>query len=73
MTGKWNFNIVAIGILATSLARADDWKPIPRVLPPVGIKIADGDREKIASQSHALAERIEHCLTIRNWPTFCLT
>jgi pimeloyl-ACP methyl ester carboxylesterase len=45
--------------LVTSSVVAEEWKPIPRVLPPMGIKLPDADRRKIETADSALAARIK--------------
>jgi pimeloyl-ACP methyl ester carboxylesterase len=54
--------VVSIVSLSTLLAlplRAEDWKPIPRKLPPVGIKIPDGKRLELETAIAKMHGRIE--------------
>ena len=49
----------AIALAGYSQARSEEWKPIPRVLPPTGIKLTDAQRKQINSALQKLDMRIK--------------
>ncbi|HET6249870.1 MAG TPA: alpha/beta hydrolase-fold protein [Tepidisphaeraceae bacterium] len=57
-----HLQIKALLLISTAIvgaaAHADDWKPIPRVLPPVGMKLPEAQQQEIQSAEKALAARI---------------
>ncbi|HZK80306.1 MAG TPA: alpha/beta hydrolase-fold protein, partial [Humisphaera sp.] len=52
------FSILTI-VLGALCANAQEWKPIPRVLPPMGIQLPGAERQKIEAADAALVERIK--------------
>src|SRR5688572_20884786 len=53
-------SLIAFTVIALNARAADDaWKPVPRRLPPAGVKIDDASRKEIEAGLAKLQERLK--------------